>query len=120
YSMNRNRDKEIWDSGVMAMENIYEVLQDPMSTKFLTYEDIQKGRAVRIHITYILGLTYEVDQDNKKALEYFKMCKNCGESGFTVARKLVTEAQLKIKKFERIEVTPSVPEMQIYLLLEMF
>ncbi|CAG8770919.1 24505_t:CDS:2 [Cetraspora pellucida] len=107
FSMNRTRDKEIWDSGVKAMEHIYQILQDPMSTKFLTHEDIQKGRAVRIHITYVLGLTYEFDKDYQKALDHFKKCKNCGGSGFATADKLVKKSQTKIKGLE-----PKVPRVK--------
>ncbi|CAG8779532.1 20671_t:CDS:2 [Gigaspora margarita] len=107
FHMNRERDREIWDSGVSAMEHIHQILQDPLCTKFLTHQDIQKRRAVRVHITYVLGLTAEADKDFSQALEYFTMCKRFGESGFATADKLVKKAQSKIKHLE-----PRVPRVK--------
>ncbi|CAG8673843.1 6226_t:CDS:2 [Dentiscutata heterogama] len=107
FHMNRERDREIWDSGINAMEHIHQILQDPLCTKFLTHQDIQKRRAVRVHITYVLGLTAEADKDYSQALEYFTMCKRFGESGFATADKLVKKAQSKIKNLE-----PRVPRVK--------
>ncbi|CAG8486120.1 13514_t:CDS:1 [Acaulospora morrowiae] len=107
FRMNRQRDSDIWNQGIKSMKTISQTLQDPVCTKFLTHRDIQKCRAIRIHIDYCLGLTAEADGDFSGALSAFQSCTRVGECGFNTADKLIKKAQSKIRKLE-----PQVPRVK--------
>ncbi|RHZ61253.1 hypothetical protein Glove_349g107 [Diversispora epigaea] len=107
FQMNRKRDCDIWNHGTKAMKHIDQTLQDPLATKFLSHKDIQKRRAIRIHIAYCLGLTAEADNDFSTALTTFKSCQKFGECGFNTADTLVKKSHKKVRTLE-----PQVPKVK--------
>ncbi|CAG8459622.1 11738_t:CDS:1 [Diversispora eburnea] len=107
FQMNRKRDCDIWNHGIKAMKHIDQALQDPLATKFLSHKEIQKRRAIRIHIAYCLGLTAEADKDFSTALTAFQNCQKFGDCGFNTADKLVKKSHTKVRTLE-----PQVPRVK--------
>uniref|UniRef100_A0A1D1Y412 Cytokine receptor-like factor 3 n=1 Tax=Anthurium amnicola TaxID=1678845 RepID=A0A1D1Y412_9ARAE len=98
--MHRKRDGDIWMSGIRAMNHIEDTLRDPSSTKNLKQRELQKCKAIRIHINYCRGLTSEFDNEYSEATKYYEICKRIGECNFKTADKLVGKSQSKIKELK--------------------
>jgi len=98
--MNRKRDNDIWMTGIRAMKHIEITLQDPAVTKKLRQRDLQKCKAIRIHINYCLGMTAEFDNEYPEATGFYETCKRIGECNFKTADKLVAKAQSKMKELK--------------------
>jgi hypothetical protein len=98
--LQKKRDDDIWMSGIRAMKHIESTLQDPAVIKKLKQGDLQKCRAIKIHINYCLALTAELDSDFPEAIKLYETCKRFGETNFKTANKLVNKSQSKMKELK--------------------
>ncbi|GBC01969.1 hypothetical protein RclHR1_00440035 [Rhizophagus clarus] len=98
--MQKRKDDDIWMSGIRAMRHIESTLQDPNVTKKFKQGDLQRCKAIRIHINYCLAMTAESDQEYTEAIKLYELCKRIGECNFKTANKLVNKSQSKIKELK--------------------
>ncbi|CAG8561679.1 16331_t:CDS:2, partial [Acaulospora colombiana] len=90
-------DEDIISHGVKIMRNIDEKLQDPHFIRILTHQDVQKRRAIRIHMNFCFALAAMTTGNIFEAALSFHECELVGECGIETADKLVKKSQLHIK-----------------------
>ncbi|RIA99053.1 hypothetical protein C1645_748386 [Glomus cerebriforme] len=98
--MRRDEDNDIWMSGIRAMRHVENSLQDPAMIRNFKHRELQKSKAIRVHMNYCFGLTSETDEEYQDAIKFYENCKRIGESNFATADKLVKKAQSKIKELK--------------------
>ncbi|CAG8511252.1 4068_t:CDS:2 [Acaulospora morrowiae] len=105
--LNNENDKDIISHGVKLMHNVDDKLQDPYFIRTLTHQEVQKRRAIRIHMNYCFALKAMTAGDVLSAALSFQECELVGECGYETADNLVKQSQLHLKIIESS--LPSVP-----------
>jgi hypothetical protein len=100
-------DLLIWNHGIKVMKFIDNNLRDIT----LTSKEIQKIKALKIHIAFCLAFTAEIEGkitgDYKHAVNLYHKCEKIGPCELEVADKLVKKAHTKFRLLE-----PRVPRVQ--------
>lgn len=107
FHFNYQRDLLIWKHGIKVMKFIDNNLRDLT----LMSKEIQKIKALRIHIAFCIALTAEIEGkitgDYKEAVNCYHKCEKVGPCELKVADKLVKKAHTKFRLLE-----PRVPRVQ--------
>ncbi|CAG8463784.1 11623_t:CDS:2 [Rhizophagus irregularis] len=107
FHFNYKRDLLIWKHGIKVMKFIDNNLRDLT----LMSKEIQKIKALRIHIAFCIALTAEIEGkitgDYKEAVNCYHKCEKVGPCELKVADKLVKKAHTKFRLLE-----PRVPRVQ--------
>ncbi|RIA90543.1 hypothetical protein C1645_769803 [Glomus cerebriforme] len=101
FHFNHQRDLLIWNHGIKMMKFIENTLKDP---NVLMDKEIQKIKALKIHITFCLALTAEFESkftsNYKEAVNLYYKCEQVGRCGIKVADKLIKKAHTKFRLLE--------------------
>ncbi|CAI2180175.1 5775_t:CDS:1 [Funneliformis geosporum] len=111
FYFNRRRDLLIWNYGIKVMKSIDKALKDPLFSKTLTDEEVRKNKSIRIHITFCLALTAELEgnenDDFRETVNLYHECEQIGTCDLECADKLVKKAHTRFRLLE-----PRVPRVQ--------
>ncbi|GBB86276.1 hypothetical protein RclHR1_01270022 [Rhizophagus clarus] len=107
FHFDYQRDSLIWNHGIKVMKFIDNNLKDVIT---LTNKEIQKIKALRIHIAFCLALTAEIEGkltgDYKEAVNFYHKCEKVGPCELKIADKLVKKAHTRFRLLE-----PRVPRV---------
>uniref|UniRef100_A0A1D1Y0L4 Mediator of RNA polymerase II transcription subunit 7 n=1 Tax=Anthurium amnicola TaxID=1678845 RepID=A0A1D1Y0L4_9ARAE len=108
FHFDHQRDLLIWNHGIKVMKFLDNILKDPNTS---TIKEVQKVKALRIHIAFCLALTAEIEGkftgDYREAVNLYHKCEQIGRCELKVADKLIKKAHTKFRLLE-----PRVPRIQ--------
>jgi hypothetical protein len=92
FQFDKEIDNRLWDEGLTLLKRYDTIMNETQFIKFQTHENNQIRKAIRIHILFILALTYELEQKYNEAMNIYQECEKIGMTNISNADKLIKKS----------------------------